>query len=176
MLKPFVRLCGAVPEDQGDEKATAKLQLVKETGVVTYKVRISTGSKEVPSGSSLTLTANPPGATFGPCTKVSGGTFDLNTITSQAMTSNQIDCDISVPVSNAHKSQGKISAFSVTAVITAAGTNSDSKEYHIPNVQTSDVPVYSGGQLGTVYSSVVTTAGAAGFFGSRSLTFLAQQA
>lgn len=140
-----------------------------------YSFRFLPGHKEILPGSTFSISTNPAivGATIGPCTRTPPGDIILvngaTTLTQGFKTPEFIDCEITVPVAAAssYKSQAKVPAFSVTATITDVDASSvtGSKEYFMPTIQTFDVPVYTGGQLGPVSDAVVTSgAGAAGTY------------
>lgn len=157
----------AVPQNQTDNKATDPSLLASETGDVIYAFQLNTGLKVIPSGSELNISADPQGVTFGPCMNSSGGIIPLSTSTTEEILPGHIDCKVTVHVNSVHKALGQIPGFSVRAVITSAnGTTSE--EFYVPVVQTLDVPVYTGGHLGLVYSTVLTTAASSEYLAGRS--------
>lgn len=149
----------AVPVAQSDAKSTTASDLVEANGNVKYTIKLTSGYLQVPSGSQLALTTSMDGFTYsGPCTMPANGVVDMGTGLSFAINPNAVvTCVIEVSVTEQHQAQGKVPGFTVTAAFT--GGASVTKAFYVPTISTQDVPVYTGGILGLVSSTVFTSAG-----------------
>lgn len=141
-----------------DTKSKAPTELVLATGLVTYTVTLRSGYKDIPTGGQLDIKASLPGSTVaGSCATGSSGNLALRTdLASVILPSTVIACNITVPVTTEHQRQGKVPGFTVTAVISGPQVG---PEFYVPVLETLDVPVYTGGSLGAVDSTVLISAG-----------------
>lgn len=135
--------------------------LVKKDGSVTYTFVIRTGAKALPASVNyLDITTDPYGPVTGPCTMVTTGDIVLGS--SQALpaipANKDIMCTFTVTVTQDHQDAAQIAPFTISAMF--SGPDTETREFHVPDIQTLSVPVYTGGSLEEPTSQVLTaTAG-----------------
>lgn len=163
-LDTSVIICAAVDDapTAPDLHPVDYSNLVKSGGKVKYTVTLSTGYKDVTVGNQLDILTSIGVVPSEPCSlDDGGGDISLGValgsdqpLGSDTIPSNQqLTCSFEVHVTDTHQLQGEIAPFTVTA--NYSGPDTWTREYFVPSVVTTSVPVYTGTTLEAPTSQVV---------------------